>query len=98
MAQIDGDLNGVVVNLMQGNHDSRNLPPYSLDTSTVQATFQVGVYYVLSLTGSELISRGSDSSSSTSVVDKQAPEGHTYVGAMMYPAAMTTVSLYAKLP
>ena len=89
---------GTVVNLMDSHRTNSAIAPYNLATATAGVTFTVGVYYVLSLTGTSLTVRGSDNSfvSSTPTLSATDP-AHTFVGAMVYTATTTSVLLYPKL-
>lgn len=87
---------GTVVNLMEGSQLA--MAPFVLTLASAGVTFKAGIYYVLSLTGANLTVRGSDGSTASSVLASGAPDSsHTYIGAMVYTAAATTVSLYPKL-
>ena len=87
---------GTVVNLMVGSQPA--LAPFALTLASAGVTFSAGVSYVLSLTGANLTVRGSDGSSASSTLASGAPDSsHTYIGAMVYTAAATTVTLYPTL-
>ncbi|MBS1854108.1 MAG: hypothetical protein JST11_01990 [Acidobacteria bacterium] len=86
---------GRVVNLMESRVPA--LPPYVLNLANAGFAVKEGVSYILSVTGTSLTVRGSDGSSASAAV--AAPGStHTYVGAMVYTAAVTAVPLYPKLP
>jgi hypothetical protein len=89
---------GAVVNLM--HRGTPALAPYDLTLPVVGVSFQTGIYYVLSVTGTNLTVRGSDNSSATAVLATSvAPDpSHTYVGAMLYGAGISAIPLYPKLP
>ncbi len=88
---------GVVLNLLDRHTTSPAFAPYDLATATAGITFTAGVYYVLSLTGTNLSARGADGSTASSVLPTGAAAGLTFVGAVVYTAATTTVRLYPKL-
>ncbi len=91
---------GVALNLMdRGSNVKPAFPPYNLTLAGTGITFAAGVTYILSLQGGSLNARGSDGSTASATL-KQSPSpdaNHTYVGAMVYSSALTTVRLYAKL-
>jgi hypothetical protein len=88
---------GAVVNLMQ--RDTPALAPYDLALPIAGISLQSGISYVLTVTGTGLAVRGSDGSSAAIVLAASvAPDpSHTYVGAMLYSGAITSVLLYPKL-
>ena len=88
---------GTVLNLMNGAKPA--LAPFNLAISAAGVGFTTGIYYVLSLTGTNLTVRGSDGSSASSALPPSAnPDAnHTYVGAMVYTAGTTSVPLYPLL-
>lgn len=91
---------GTVLNLMDRHGAKPPLPPYDLALASAGVNFAAGIYYVLSLTGTDLTVRGSDGSSASSVLSVAGtPDpSHTFVGATVYTNAIATVRLYAKLP
>ena len=90
---------GAAINLMDRHSPNPALAPITLATATAGVSFTAGVYYVLSLTGTNLTVRGSDGSSASSVptLPGNPDPKHTYVGAMVYAATTTSVILYPKL-
>ena len=90
---------GTVVNLMNRNLPAPPLAPCNLATATAGVAFTAGIYYVLSLTGTSLNVRGSDGSSTSSTPTLLGPAdpNHTYVGAMVYASATTSVQLFPLL-
>ena len=88
---------GTVANLMSRAKPA--LAPYDLSTATAGVPFTAGLYYVLSVTGTNLTVRGSDGSSASAVLAAaDAPDAsHTFVGAMVYGATTSSVQLYPKL-
>ncbi|MGA3005035.1 MAG: hypothetical protein ABSE20_25275, partial [Acetobacteraceae bacterium] len=86
-----------VVNLMARAQPA--LAPYNLTLASAGVSFTAGVSYVLSITGTSLTVRGSDASSASGVLAASvAPDpSHTFVGAMVYSATTTSVTLYPKL-
>ena len=90
---------GTAVNLMDRHAKNPPFPPYDLTIASAGVSFTASIYYVLSLTGTNLTVRGSDGSSASSVltVSGTPDPSHTFVGAMVYTSAVTTVRLYPKL-
>jgi hypothetical protein len=90
---------GTVINMMNRSLASPPYPVCNLATATAGVTFTAGIYYVLSLTGSNLTVRGSDGSSVTSVPTLPGPPdpNHIYVGAMVFTSAITSVQLFPLL-
>ena len=89
---------GATLNLLDRHSDTPALAPCDLALATARVKFTAGISYVLSLTGSTLTVRGSDNSSSSSQPVLSAVDpNHTFVGAMVYTAATTSVLLYPKL-
>jgi hypothetical protein len=90
--------NGTVVNLnSQETQSNTGIPPFVLSISQSTFNFMNKVYYVLSLTSSTLSVRGSDGSSGTVAIAVRPPSGSTYLGALVYDASVTAVTLYPKL-
>lgn len=90
---------GTIVNLMDKGSVKPSYPPYDLSIANAGVTFEPGLSYVLSLSGKTLTVRRPDGSTVAADVN-QSPAGdagHTFVGAMIFSAAMTTVRLYPKL-
>jgi len=86
------------VNLLDRHSDTPALAPCNLALATAGVKFTAGVSYVLSLTGSTLTVRGSDNSTASSQPVLSAVDpNHTFVGAMVYTAATTSVLLYPRL-
>ncbi|HVH76575.1 MAG TPA: hypothetical protein VM755_16790 [Stellaceae bacterium] len=98
-AAFAGATEGTALNLMDRHADKPSFPPVDIATATAGVGFTAGVYYVLSLTGQTLSVRGSDGSlaSSTPVLPGTPDPNHTFVGAMIYAAATTSIRLYPKL-
>lgn len=87
---------GKVLNLIERRDADPPLPPYDLALAKLGVTFRPGISYVLALTAATLSVRGADGSNVT-VPAKARDKMHTFVGAMVYTAATTTVRLYPKL-
>ena len=98
-ATLETETQGVVINLTQATNAATGTPTaYQLQLVSSAVTFTVGVTYILSLSGSNLSVRGSDGSTATSLITQAgAPAGSAYVGAMVYTATTTTVSLYPNV-
>jgi hypothetical protein len=74
------------------------LPSKNIATSTINVSFTVGIYYVMSLTGSTLTIRGWDGSTASTMGAFGASDPvHTYIGAMVYSNSTTSIRLYPKL-
>ena len=87
---------GMTVNLMERHDVDPPLPPYNLQITNLDVKFHPGTSYVLTATGKTLTVRGSDGSTSTASVEAHDAT-HTFVGAMVYDASITTVRLFPKL-
>jgi hypothetical protein len=87
---------GVLVNLAERSDVDPPLPPYDLEVAGLGVSFQPGMSYLLALTGQTLSVRGADGPIVTVPVQPR-DSVHTFVGAMSYDAATTSVRLYPKL-
>jgi hypothetical protein len=98
-ATFESETAGTALNLMDRHGKVPPFPPYDLALGSASVNFTAGVYYVLSLTGTNLTVRGSDGSSASSVltVSGTPDPSHTFVGAMVDSDGVTTVRLYPKL-
>ena len=96
-AAFESETAGTVLNLM--NFSKPALAPFNLTLAAAGIGFNAGVYYVLSLNGVNLTSRGSDgtSVSATLPASTNPDTAHTYVGAMVYTTGTTAVPLYPLL-
>lgn len=88
---------GTVINLTNQQTNMPPFTPFTLDITNTGKKFSVGVYYVLSLTGSNLSIRGADGSLVSTTISSPPAAVHNYVGAIVYASSITNVTLYAKL-
>jgi hypothetical protein len=86
-----------IVNLIARRDVDPPLPAFDLALANLGVTFRAGIAYVLSLTGQTLSVRGSDGSTASAAVPASRDKTHTFVGAMVYGSATTSVRLYPKL-
>lgn len=89
---------GVVLNLCDAHGDTYALTPIDLAIADTGLALTAGLQYVFSLQGTALAVRGSDGSTLSAVPPIAKPDAqHTYVGAIVYVAGLTSVRLYPIL-
>jgi hypothetical protein len=97
-AQFQANPPGTVFNLCDAHRDTYALQPVDLAIADTGLSLTTGIQYVLSLSGTALAARGSDGSTLSATPKLAEPDAqHTYVGALVYEAGLTSVRLYPIL-
>jgi hypothetical protein len=89
---------GVVLNLCDAHRGTYALTPIDLAIADTGLALTAGLQYIFSLQGAALAVRGSDGSTLSATPPIAKPDAlHTYVGAIVYVAGLTSVRLYPIL-